>query len=315
MTLFSEASLLSRQNLYKTYRHCNAQKLHFMDMVKDKVLSILKERAGISGVQVRAELLLQGIIVGRDRFYRMINQYRLTLNSRKKAWKRGRSKVKSAKNLIIDHTFRRVFEVLFSDYTEIVTQEGKLQLLLIEDLVSRYITAYRISKTCTAAPVAEAIKDSLALKASLNLRYNTIFHTDKGSEFVNKLVKVLANENQLLISNTGKHHCFENAFMERLNGTLKYSLGLRVIFPTKAEAIAAIKEAIDRYNNAHKHSSIGKRTPYSVLMSYTGKKSRKPQVFVPSCPLPGQGARTYSKTLVVKIKKIKLDKKKTQPKQ
>jgi putative transposase len=197
---------------------------------------------------------------------------------------------------------------VLSDYTEIETNEGKLQLLLVEDLVSRYITAFRISNTCKSAPVVEALQESLALKASLRLKYKTIFHTDRGSEFVNNAIKNIAAANNVQLSNTGKNHCYENAYMESLNKTMKHCLGLRVKFATKEDARLSIEAAIFRYNNEHRHSSIGKRVPLSVLMSYTGRKTGKPEGKSGSCHPPGRRARTYSKSLVVKIKKIGLDK-------
>jgi putative transposase len=300
--------MISRQNLYKTYLHCDEEKLQRNDRIRDQITSILEKRRGLSGTQVRKELLAMGVKVGRDKFYQIINRYKLTFNSRKKAWKRQHYKSKAASNLILNHTFRRVFEVLFADYTEISTNEGKLQLLLVEDLVSRYVTAYRVSNTSTSAPVVEALQESLALKASLKLRYKTIFHTDRGSEFVNHAIKTLAASNNVEISNTGKNHCYENAYMESLNKTLKYCLGLRDKFNTKEEAYQNIDAAINRYNNEHHHSRIGKRVPYSVLIGYTGKKSGKPEGKRGSCPSPVRGARTYSKSLVVKIKKFGLDK-------
>jgi putative transposase len=300
--------MISRQNLYKTYLHCDEEKLHRKDRIRDCVISVLEERPGLSGTQVRKELAARGINVGRDSFYEIVNRYKLTLNSRKKAWRRQHYKSKAAPNMIINRTFRRVFEVLLSDYTEIETNEGKLQLLLVEDLVSRYITAFRISNTCKSAPVVEALQESLALKASLRLKYKTIFHTDRGSEFVNNAIKNMAAANNVQVSNTGKNHCYENAYMESLNKTMKHCLGLRVKFATKEDARRSIEAAIFRYNNEHRHSSIGKRVPLSVLMSYTGRKTGKPEGKSGSCPPPGRRARTYSKSLVVKIKKIGLDK-------
>jgi putative transposase len=306
--VFAEANMISRQNLYKTYLHCDEEKLQRKDHIRDQVISILEERRGLSGTQVRKELAARGIKIGRDSFYQIVNRFKLTLNSRKKAWKRQHYKSKATTNMIINRTFRRVFEVLFSDYTEIETNEGKFQLLLVEDLVSRYITAYRISNTCKSAPVVEALQESLALKASLKLNYKTIFHTDRGSEFVNHAIKSVAAANNVQISNTGKNHCYENAYMESLNKTLKHCLGLRWKFDTKEDAYINIEAAINRYNNEHQHSSIGKRVPHSVLIGYTGKKSGKPEGKAGTWPTTGRRARTYSKSLVVKIKKIGLDK-------
>ena len=255
-------------------------------------------------------LLQSGISIGRDSFYKIVSRYNLTRNSKRKAWKKSHPKSKPAKNLVIAKTFRRVFEVLFADYTEIETEEGKVMLLLIEDLFSRYICSYRICNTCKADPVVEALEESMALKKSLNIRYKTIFHTDKGTEFVNRKVKALSELHNIELSNTGIFHCYENAFMESLNRTLKHSFGLINKYKTREEALGAIKVAINGYNQTHRHSSLGKRVPYCVLMSYTGVKRGTPEVKSGSCPPPGRGARTYCKSLIVKIMQIKLDKSK-----
>jgi len=298
---------MSRQNFYKTYLHCDPEKLYNKDRVKSAILSVLAKHPGLSGVQVRRKLSEQGIQIGRDSFYRLVNVYRLTLNSKKKAWRSRKYKTPAAHNQLINKTFRRVFEVLFSDYTEIATEEGKLQLLLVEDLVSRFITAYRVNPTCTATPVTAAFQESMELKSSLGLRYQTIFHSDRGSEFVNHAVRAMAQENNVVISNTGLHRCYENAFMESLNKTLKHSLGLRVRFATKAEACECIKTAINVYNYERQHSKLGNRIPYSVLTSYTGKKGNLPSEKAPLCHSSGRVARIYSKALKVKVKKIKID--------
>ena len=79
---------MSRQNLYKTYLHCDLEKLYYKDKVKSAILSILEEQPGLSGVQVRRKLSEQGIQIGKDSFYRLVNDYKLTMNSKRKAWRR-----------------------------------------------------------------------------------------------------------------------------------------------------------------------------------------------------------------------------------
>lgn len=95
--------------------------------------------------------------------------------------------------------------------------------------------------------------------------------------------------------------------MESLNKTLKYTLGLRVKYTTKEEAILDIEGKIEQYNKAHKHGSLGKRVPYCVLMHYTAVKSRDPEGKPGPCRPASRAARTFSKLLAVKIKKINLD--------
>ncbi|MDP3013229.1 MAG: integrase core domain-containing protein, partial [Candidatus Subteraquimicrobiales bacterium] len=277
-------------------------------MVKNKIEYILLDRQGISGNEIRKELTSQGIKIGKTKFYWLVKRFKLTVNSKKKAWRTKNYKMPASPNLIKGRTFRRVFEVLFADYTVIETKEGKLWLIMVEDLISRYVTSYRICGSCKSFPVVEALAESMALKKSLKLRYTTIFHTDRGSEFVNHAVENYAQNYEINLSNTGENHCYENAFMESLNKTLKHCYGLRTNFTTKEEANDEIGKAIKRYNNFHHHASLGKRIPYSVLMSYTGlrkgRKSENPEGKSCSNHPNGRVARIYSKSLSVKIKRI-----------
>jgi putative transposase len=307
MTVFSRVLGNSRQNIYKTYLRertgKNEKRLLQMEAVREMVIT----NPGLPGSTIYRKLLERGYVLGRDRFYSLVNQGHLTMNAKRKQWKSRRYKLKTVPNQVENKTFSRVYDVLFADYTEIATKEGDFQLLLVEDLVSRYITAKQISPTCSSVPVIEALKESMELKQSLGLKYKTIFHTDKGTEFVNYAVKDFADKNNLILSNTGINRCYENPFMESLNKTLKHHLGLRVLFSTKAEAYNQIERVINIYNNERVHSKIGKRIPCNVLMSYTGKKTRSLGRKQASCPPSGRGARTYSKSLRVKVKKIDID--------
>lgn len=307
ITVFSRALGQTRQNVYKTYFKQGPGKTE----VRQKQMQAVKEMAakhpGLPGTSIFHKLLEQGFKIGRDRFYALVNEGHLTMNSRRKQWKKRSYIIKPASNLVENKTFNRVYEVLFADYTEINTMEGKIQLLLIEDLVSRYITSSKYSPTCSSLPVIEALEESIQLKKSLGLKYKTILHTDKGTEFVNYAVQQFSQDNNLILSNTGLFGCHENPFMESTNKTLKHHLGLRIQFPTKEDAYNHIRNAIDNYNNERIHHSIGKRIPYNVLMSYTGKKPKKPDGFCRKYPLPGKGIRMYSKALSVKVKKIKID--------
>jgi putative transposase len=307
MTVFSRVLGKSRQNLYKTYLQERPDKNEERSIQMQAVREMIILNPGLPGTSIYRKLLECGYYIGRDRFYDLVNQGHLTMNAKRKKWKSREYNVKAAPNLVENKTFSRVYEVLFADYTEIATAEGEVQLLLVEDLVSRYITAKQVSASCSSAPVIEALQESMELKLSLGLRYKTIFHTDKGTEFVNYAVKAFAEQNNLVLSNTGINRCYENPFMESLNKTLKHHLGLRVELPTKAEAYNQIERVIDIYNNERVHSKIGKRIPCDVLMSYTGKKTRSLGGKPASCPPSGRGARTYSKSLRIKVKKINID--------
>jgi transposase InsO family protein len=73
-------------------------------------------------------------------------------------------------------------------------------------------------------------------------------------------------------SMTEELHCYENAMAERLNGILKGEYFLDRRFKTKAEAIAAIEEAVRVYNHRRLHEALGYKTPAQFKAEW-GKKA------------------------------------------
>ena len=63
---------------------------------------------------------------------------------------------------------------------------------------------------------------------------------------------------------TEENHCAENATAERLNGILKQEYGLGWEFRTRAQARAAVEQAVWLYNNRRPHTSLQLNTPVEV---------------------------------------------------
>ena len=85
-------------------------------------------------------------------------------------------------------------------------------------------------------------------------------HSDKGCQYGSrKYLEELAALGWLS-SMTEELHGYENAMAERLNGILKGEYYLDRCFPTKAEAIAAVKRAIEIYNTRRLHEKHGYKT-------------------------------------------------------
>ena len=66
------------------------------------------------------------------------------------------------------------------------------------------------------------------------------------------------------ISMTEENHCYENAMAERVNGILKEEFLLDETFANKAQALKAVKEAIESYNNRRPHWSLNLCTPMQI---------------------------------------------------
>ena len=83
------------------------------------------------------------------------------------------------------------------------------------------------------------------------------------SECCHAYIKLL-KKHGLSISMTEIDHCYENSMAERINGILKHEYGLRFRFDGYEEALKAVDEAIDLYNNDRPHLSLDFQTPNDV---------------------------------------------------
>jgi transposase InsO family protein len=63
---------------------------------------------------------------------------------------------------------------------------------------------------------------------------------------------------------TEEPHCYENARAERLNGILKQEYSLGCSFRSKKQALAAVEEAVSRYNTRRPRLSLGYATPETM---------------------------------------------------
>jgi transposase InsO family protein len=62
----------------------------------------------------------------------------------------------------------------------------------------------------------------------------------------------------------GDTRCYENARAERLNGILKQEYSLGCLFRSKKQALAAVGEAVSRYNTRRLRLSLNYETPETM---------------------------------------------------
>ena len=89
-------------------------------------------------------------------------------------------------------------------------------------------------------------------------------HSDRGCQYCSHLYVEKAQAGGLTISMTEENHCYENAKAERVNGILKQEYGLGGCFRTKAQALAAVAEAVRLYNTRRPHQALKYKTPEEV---------------------------------------------------
>lgn len=149
------------------------------------------------------------------------------------------------------------------DITYIPTWEGWLYLATVLDCFSKKVVGYAMADHMRT----ELVTDALAM-ASRNghIRQDvTIFHSDRGTQYTSQAFADYTTDRGIARSVGKTGVCWDNAWAESFNGTLKNERVNRTAYPTRENARVDIARYIElRYNQIRLHSALGYRTPYEA---------------------------------------------------
>lgn len=152
---------------------------------------------------------------------------------------------------------------LVGDITYIRTWEGWLYLATVLDCYSKKVVGYAMADHMRTELVTDALRmaaRNLPLAAG-----ETIFHSDRGSQYLSAEFAAAAKELGILRSVGRTGTCYDNAWAESFNGTLKNERVNRTQYPTREHARKDVIRYIElRYNQLRIHSAIDYRTPNEV---------------------------------------------------
>lgn len=203
-----------------------------------------------------------GIKMGRDRFLEVYDKYGFTLHRKRKYVRTTNSNhhFYKHKNLIRDFKMTAPNQVIGSDITYIRLRNGRyLYLFLIMDLYSRKIVGYDLSWSLGVEGGIRALKMALNNGATYQ-----IHHSDRGIQYCSHEYTKLLESNGILISMSEKGNPYENAKVERLNGTMKHEFGLAEVPGGEELARRMLEQAVKNYNRLRPHLSLSYKTPSQV---------------------------------------------------
>ncbi|WP_458691382.1 IS3 family transposase [Nocardia tengchongensis] len=152
---------------------------------------------------------------------------------------------------------------LVGDITYIRTRQGWLYLATVLDCFSRKVVGYAMADHMQT----ELVVDALTMAArNLPIRAGeTIFHSDRGTQYLSaeftRTIRKLGFRHS--VGRTGT--CYDNAWAESFNATLKNERVHRTRYRTREHARRDITAYIElRYNQIRLHSAIDYRTPNEV---------------------------------------------------
>ena len=223
--------------------------------------------------QIKSDIQLQGLKMGRDGLFTLLRTNGLLIKHRKRYVTTTNSKhwLKKYPNLIKNFNLTAPEQLWVSDITYVKTDEGNCYLNLVTDAFSRKIMGYSIADTMNTEEMKKAYEMALAQRCHPGNQI--IHHSDRGVQYCSSDYVALSEENNHLISMTENGDPYENALAERMNRTLKEEFGLGRRLPSKQQAFRLTAEAVELYNTERPHLALKMQTPNNIHL----QKNRPPE--------------------------------------
>lgn len=162
-------------------------------------------------------------------------------------------------NLIEGMSVTRPYQVLQSDITYFDIDGTFYYLVFIMDVYTRKILGYNAGDNMRAQCNVKALKMALR-KIPKEDRKGMIHHSDRGVQFVSHEYLKVIKENDIEVSMAGIAQ--ENAYVEKLNSTIKNEYLKRWNIPDFRTLVRKTSKAVNNYNTNRLHLAFdNKYTP------------------------------------------------------
>jgi putative transposase len=153
-------------------------------------------------------------------------------------------------------------QVVVSDLTYVRVGKSWHYICVLVDLFNREIIGYSAGRNKDAQLVARAFA-----KVKGGLQKIKIFHTDRGNEFKNQLIKKTLDTFNIKRSLSMKGCPYDNAVAEATFKTIKTEFTKGNYFDSLEELKYELFDYVNWFNNHRIHSSLGYQTPVEYRMS------------------------------------------------
>jgi transposase InsO family protein len=209
--------------------------------------------------KIKKELELKNYFISLRRIRKIMNKYGLVSNYTIKQFKVNKSKPNEDNvSNIVDRHFnnRDVLEVVISDLTYVRVCNSWNYVCLIIDLFNREIIGFSAGKHKDASTVEKAINS-----IKYDLKKISIFHTDRGSEFKNKLIEDILIKFDITRSLSNKGTPYDNAVAEATYKIFKTEFCFNRKFNSFEQLELELFDYVNWFNNFRIHGSLDYLTP------------------------------------------------------
>lgn len=228
-----------------------------------------RSRKTYGSPRVHAELIADGLRIGKNRVARLMRLANLR-GQRKK--KQPRTTNSQHSHPVAPNRLNRAFhasrpnEKWLADITYIPTAEGWLYLAVVLDLFSRKIVGWAFAASLESSLVEQAFCTAVQNRTTIT---GLLHHSDRGSQYAGDLYQRLLSDQQMQVSMSRTGNCYDNAPMESFFSTLKCEHVHFQKYRTRQEAQTDIFAYILGFYNRHRrHSSLGYLSPEEFERRY-----------------------------------------------
>ncbi|WP_326838437.1 IS3 family transposase [Herminiimonas contaminans] len=253
---------VSRSGYYAWLR----RKPSMREMANRKLLREIRlVHAEVNGIyghrRIHAELIAQGLLCGRHRVARLMQQGGIRVRSRKR-WTPatgGKHVLPVAPNLL-ERQFGAagINQRWVSDMTYIRTGEGWLYLAVVLDLYSRAVVGWAMHHRMHQELVHAALTMAVARRKPMG---EVLLHSDRGSQYCAFEYQNLLKRYRIVPSHSRAGNCWDNAAMESFFRSLKAERVYLTRYGSYDEARSDVFDYIRFYNHHRRHSTLGYLTP------------------------------------------------------
>ena len=264
-----EVAQVSRQAVHKHYR----EQIVFDEKLSGLIteVDILREEHPGCGVE-KMYYTLRPDWLGRDKFISIFMELGYRVQT-KKNYQRTTVPVHSKyKNLIQGMMIQDRNIVWQTDITYFLVGDQYYYLVFIIDVYTKVILGYQASNHLRAEANLAALRMAIN-NSNGNLNW-LIHHSDRGGQYIDK--KYIALLERYGISISMGVNARDNAYAERINGTIKNEY-LNYWQPKNLKELKMmLKRAVNHYNNKRIHNELpGKTTPVQFEKSLLDLTSQK----------------------------------------
>lgn len=250
---------VSRSGYYKWLQREPSKTQQKQQEIVSKIKQVhLKYEQSYGSPRMQRELQAEGVKCCENTVAKLMRRERLAARTRRRfkvvTTDSNHDSPIAANLLGRDFVAEKPDQVWLTDFTYLNTQDGVCYLCAVEDLCSRKIVGWAISKKIDAALACKALQQAIDLRSP---KAGLILHSDRGSQYASDTFRGLLDSNAIRQSMSRKGNCYDNAPMESFFGRLKTELIHWQDFTSLENATRKVGKYISQfYNVTRRHSSL-----------------------------------------------------------